>query len=132
MGLRIRKLTKFKGDTPKRAKILLHKGAKFDIPLFGGGTKLHPTTQTSVKFRDLAELYLELVSFQKIIFKLGNFTDFKAFFPEVLTDFPSQNHGRVSVLLLTSIVLLPRENKLILSYFYPQRIANCGYIIVLF
>ena len=97
---------------PKRAKILLHKGAKFDIPLFGGGTNLHPTTQTSVKISrlDLAELYLELVSFQKIIFKLGNFTDLKAFFPEVLTDFPSQNHGRVSVLLLTSIVLLERIN----------------------
>ena len=38
---------------PKRAKLLLHKGAKFVRPLFGGGTNLHPTTQTSVKFRDL-------------------------------------------------------------------------------
>ena len=119
---------------PKRAKILLHEGAKFDIPLFGGGTNLHPTTQTSVKFRDLTwqSYILSWLVFKKVIFKLDNFTDLKAFFPEVLTDFPSQNHGRVSVLLLTSIVLLPRENKLILSYSYPQRIANCGYIIVLF
>ena len=100
----------------RRAKILLYKVAKFDRLLYGGGTNLHPTTQTSVKFRDLAELYLELVSFQKITFKQGNFTDLKAFFfPELLTDFPSQNHGRVSVLLQTIIVLLPRENKLILS-----------------
>ena len=88
----------------------------------------HHTNVCKISRLDLAELYLELVSFQKLIFRLGNFTDLKAFFPEVLTDFPSQNHGRVSVLLQTIIVLLPRENKLILSYSYPQRIANCGYI----
>ena len=48
---------------------------------------LHPTTQTYVKFRNLAELYLELVSFQKITFKLGNFTDLKAFFSRIVDGF---------------------------------------------
>ena len=41
--------------------------------------------QTSVKFRDFAELYLRF-SFQKIPLKLNNFTDFKAFLAAVLTD----------------------------------------------
>lgn len=66
---------------------MLYKVAKFDRLLYGGGTNLHPTTQTAVKFRDLAELYLELVSFQKITFKLGNFTDLKAFFSRIIDGF---------------------------------------------
>ena len=49
---------------PKRAKILLHKVSKFDRLLYGGGTNLPPTIQTFVKFRDFAELYLEMASFQ--------------------------------------------------------------------
>ena len=41
-----------------------------------------PIMQTSVKLRDFQELY-----FQQIPFKLGNFTNFKALFSVVLTDF---------------------------------------------
>ena len=42
--------------------------------------------QKSAKFCDFAELY-RFVGFQHITFKLGNFTDFKAFFPAMLTNF---------------------------------------------
>ena len=41
--------------------------------------------QTSVKFRDFAELYFGF-SFQKMPLKLNNLTDFKAFLAAVLTD----------------------------------------------
>ena len=42
---------------PKRAKILPHKVAKVFRRLFrggGGGTNMHPTVKTSVKFHDFA------------------------------------------------------------------------------
>ena len=49
-----------------------------------GGTNLPPTVM-SVNFRNLEELYPRL---KRITFKLSNFTNFKALFPLVLTDFP--------------------------------------------
>ena len=44
------------------------------------------TIQTSAKFCDFAEMY-RFVGFQQITFKLGSFTNFKAFFPAMLTNF---------------------------------------------
>ena len=79
---------------------------------------MHPTTQTSVKFRDLAELYLELVSFQKITFKQGNFTDLKAFFFSRIVDGFSQSKPWKGLSIIADyycIVIVPRENKLIRS-----------------
>ena len=64
---------------------------KFYRRLYGGGSNLPPTTnittiQTSSKLCDFAELY-RFVGFPQITFILGNFTNFKAFFPAMLTDF---------------------------------------------
>ena len=53
----------------------------------GGGHVCTPTIQTSVKCRDFDELYI-FVSFQQVTFKLGNFTNLKALFSVVSTDFP--------------------------------------------
>ena len=53
------------------------------------GSKLSPpppTIKTSVKIRDLKELYF--LSLWRITVKLKNFTNFKALFPVVSTDFP--------------------------------------------
>ena len=46
------------------------------------GKFVPPTIRMSVKFRGFAELYL------RSLFKFGNFTNFKALFPMVSTDFP--------------------------------------------
>ena len=46
---------------------------------------LPPTKQTFVKLRNFAELHLR--TFSTNSFELDNCTDFKAFFPAVLTDF---------------------------------------------
>ena len=51
------------------------------------GTHLPPTTQTSLKFRDFAELYL----LQQISSKLGKFANFKAIFPAVSMDISQLN-----------------------------------------
>lgn len=46
-----------------------------------------PAIQTSVKFRNLEELYL--LSFSTNLFKLGNLTNLKVLFPAQPTNFPS-------------------------------------------
>lgn len=68
-----------------------------------------------VKFGDFAELFiLKFASFQQITLKFGVFTNFKAFFSAMLTDFYSnldfypinnwKNRGRVFVMLLWRII----------------------------
>ena len=53
-----------------------------------GGTDVPPTSQAPVKFGDFAQLQLYFfVSFQQIMIRLGIFTNFKALFLSVVTDF---------------------------------------------
>ena len=59
----------------------------FTDVLMVGDTNLTPTIQTYVKYGDFAELLYIVVSFQQITFKLGIFTNFKAFLLTVLTNF---------------------------------------------
>ena len=58
-------------------------------PEQGGGnlTCCPPKIETFETFPEFAKLPYICVSFQQIIFKLGNFTDFKAFFPALLRIF---------------------------------------------
>ena len=53
----------------------------------GGSNLLPPKIETFETFREFAKLPYIYVSFQQMIFKLGNFTDFKAFFPALLRIF---------------------------------------------
>ena len=53
------------------------------------------TIQTYVKYGDFAELLYIVVSFQQITFKLGIFTNFKAFVLTVLTDFANWTKSKV-------------------------------------
>ena len=57
-ALKLVHLRKLKVILGKRAKILLYKVAEFYRRLYGAGTNLLPTIQTSVKFRGFAELHL--------------------------------------------------------------------------
>ena len=63
------------------------KVAKFYRRLCGEGHKLVPAIHTSMNFGNFAELYL-----QSITFKFGNFSNFKALFSMVSTDFPKLVH----------------------------------------
>ena len=63
------------------------KVAKFYGRLCGEGHKLVPAIHTSMNFGNFAELYL-----QSITFKFGNFSNFKALFSMVSTDFPKLVH----------------------------------------
>ena len=57
MALNYGNLQSFMVILPKRAEILLYKVAKFYRHFYGGGYQLNlPPIQTSVKFRDFAEL----------------------------------------------------------------------------
>ena len=56
-------------------KIQLFKDAKFYRRLYGKGTKLPPTIQTSVNVRNFAELYLH--SLKTYHFQFGSFTNFR-------------------------------------------------------
>ena len=67
--------------------IQLLKVAKFYRRLYSGGHKLVPAIHTSMNFRNFAELYL-----QSITFKFGNFSNFKALFSMVSTDFSKLVH----------------------------------------
>ena len=53
----------------------------------GGSNLLPPKIETFETFPEFAKLPYICVSFQQINFKLGNFTDFKAFFPALLRIF---------------------------------------------
>ena len=53
----------------------------------GGSNLLPPKMETFETFPEFAKLPYICVSFQQMIFKLGNFTDFKAFFPALLRIF---------------------------------------------
>ena len=55
--------------------------------VYGGGPNLTPHTNMS-KISQLSGAISSLV-FNKSLFKLGNFTDFKGFFPAMLMDFPN-------------------------------------------
>ena len=56
--LKIGQLTKFKGDASKESDVVAPQVAKFYSRLYGGGHELATTKQTSLKFRNFAELYL--------------------------------------------------------------------------
>ena len=58
----------------------------------GGSNLLPPKIETFETFPEFAKLPYICVSFQQIIFKLGNFTDFKAFFPALLQFFLTGSH----------------------------------------
>ena len=59
----------------------------FQTFVLQGHRHLPPTIQTSLKFRDFAELHL----LQQISFKLGKFANFKAIFPAVSMDISQLN-----------------------------------------
>ena len=95
-SLKICKFTKFKGQASKASIPQNHKVAKLYRRLYGrvagagGGGNLTccpPKIETFETFPEFAKLPYICVSFQQIIFKLGNFTDFKAFFPAFLRIF---------------------------------------------
>lgn len=53
----------------------------------GGSNLLPPKIETFETFPEFAKLPYICVSFQQMIFKLGKFSDFKAFFPALLRIF---------------------------------------------
>ena len=69
--LKIRKLTKFKGDTSKGNEDISPKSREILKTFVWWGHELAPIIQTSVQFCDLKELHLRF--FQQITFKLGIF-----------------------------------------------------------
>ena len=83
----------------KQRYYFLHKLAKFCGHLYlwwwwwwwcvCRGNIWPPSIPMSLNFHDFAEQCLSIVSFQKITFKPGSFTDFKAFFPAMLTVYRS-------------------------------------------
>ena len=90
-ALKLANLPSFlKGDTLRVSEDIAPKKGKsqnFTDVLMVGDTNLTPTIQTYVKYGDFAELLYIVVSFQQITFKLGIFTNFKAFLLTVLTNF---------------------------------------------
>ena len=98
-SLKICKFTKFKGQASKASIPYNHKVAKVYRRLCGreaggggggrggGSNLLPPQKETFETFPEFAKLPYICVSFQQMIFKLGNFTDFKAFFPALLRIF---------------------------------------------
>ena len=96
-SLKICKFTKFKGQASKASIPYNHKVAKVYRRLCsreaggggvgGGSNLLPPKIETFETFPEFAKLPYICVSFQQINFKLGNFTDFKAFFPALLRIF---------------------------------------------
>ena len=80
-SLEICKFTKFKGR--ESVQTFVWQGGRGG----GGSNLLPPKIETFETFPEFAKLPYICVSFQQMIFKLGNFTDFKAFFPALLRIF---------------------------------------------
>ena len=79
-SLKICKFTKFKGR--ESVQTFVWQGGRG-----GGSNLLPPKIETFETFPEFAKLPYICVSFQQMIFKLGNFSDFKAFFPALLRIF---------------------------------------------
>ena len=98
-SLKICKFTKFKGQASKASIHILGPQSRETVKTFvsqggpGVGSNLLPPSPSKKKietfqtFSEFAKLPYICVSFQQIIFKLGNFTDNKAFFPALLPGF---------------------------------------------
>ena len=81
-SLEICKFTKFKGR--ESVQTFVWQGGRRGG---GGSNLLPPKIETFETFPEFAKLPYICVSFQQMIFKLGTFSDFKAFFPALLRIF---------------------------------------------
>ena len=91
--LKISRIAKFENGLPKTNEEIGPQSLKNYRHLYGGGTNLLPTIQTSVNFSRARDCTCTLILYifthlRCITVKFGSLTIFKALFPVVSTDFP--------------------------------------------